>query len=287
MADTIKKKLEAERIFLLTLYALTILGYIGAAFSVFFNTTVSLWLVNVTTVLYILVVRTVEKKYNKDYARANIQLGMENQLGALAYVSKGILKKENIMSAQLLPVRKETGGFVVGKEVRGENGNREVVISEITTYYPKTVSQGRKVGFLTGLWIEIAIPQATCGFAYVEPDVLETGYDTDFYGSWEERINAGIPRDAVCCCTPLLPDGGLALAKQLTRLAEQLRKRTGAVAIGMKDGKLTAFLPRRSFDLDVPIREPVCMELLTVNPFPEVGCLLNAADVLSAALNQG
>lgn len=287
MADAMKKRLETARVILLALYALTILAYVGAAVSVFFNTTVSLWLVNVTTVLYILVVRAVEKKYNRDYAKANIRLGMENSLQLLTFATKGTLKKEDVMASHLLPARQETGGFVVGKELRGEHGNREVVISEVTTYYPKNVSQGRKVGFLTGLWIELAVPQAVSGFAYVDGGILETGYDPKFYDAWEGRITAGIPQDAVCCCTPVLPDGGRALAKQLNRLTEQLRKRTGAVAIGIRNGKLTVFLPKRSFDMDVPIREPIRRELLTVNPIPELDCLFKNADALAAALGNG
>ena len=54
--------------------ALTVAAYLAAAAFLLSDLTIAVWIVNITTLFYILVVRTLDKRYDRAFARTSLTM---------------------------------------------------------------------------------------------------------------------------------------------------------------------------------------------------------------------
>ncbi len=153
-------RLAVRRRVVLGAYAVTVAAYAAAVAMILVELGIAVWIVNLTTVFYILVVRALDKGYDRAFARANLTMSCGQRLNQLQIADKGGLTREDVRAGGLFPLRREGKELVCGMDVQGRAGDVRVRICELTAYC-EISGEKKKLALLNGLWMEARLPGST------------------------------------------------------------------------------------------------------------------------------
>lgn len=272
--------LTARRRVLLAAYVLTVAAY-GAAVAcmALVSLTAAVWIVNVTTVFYILVVRTLDRRYNRAFARANLTMSCGRLLKEVRTADKGTLTREDMRARGLFPVPEQGKGLVCGLSVAGRDGAAQVQVCELTVYCDMT-GEKKKLGLLNGLWMELCLPADTgLRLTLVQHNMLETETIAPFYAK-QGLDRLPILEDGLREGFTLYGDGASAKAaarfvRRCVPLVRQSEKGGGRLLLSLRGDMLCAFLTGRGLTFSTPIRGKLTPEIVGWDRLPELKLLLD------------
>ena len=114
--------------------ALTVAAYLAAAAFLLSDLTIAVWIVNITTLFYILVVRTLDKRYDRAFARTSLTMSCAPRLSGFRVADRGALTREDIRSAGLFPIRRDGRELVCGVSIEGRAEDIQIRACELTAY---------------------------------------------------------------------------------------------------------------------------------------------------------
>ena len=279
MKEAVLHKLAIQRGILLAAYAVTVAAYVAAIVWVLFDLTVSLWIVNFTTIFYFCVVRTLDLRYNRAFARISLEWGCGSQVSELQVLDKGNVTRAELAQYGLLPTKEDGSGVVCGLSMVGQSDGMGFRVSELTSYYNLPAGAAHKIGLLNGVWLEAELPQDSgLHLALVAAGVIDPVRCPAFYLQQglhqlpilEEPLQTGYLLFSDDC-------GDRAsgrFQRQCRQLAAQANKSGSQLLISIHGRRICAFLSRRSLIRSIPILESVTEEILEWNPLPELLLLL-------------
>lgn len=279
MERTVLRSLSMRRMVLLAAYAVTVAAYLTAIVWVLFDLTISLWIVNFTTIFYFFVVRTLDCRYNRAFAKANLAWGCGNQMSEPQILDKGTVTRAELAQQGLLPTKEDGSGVVCGLTITGQSAGMCFRASELTSYYNLPAGAPHKVGLLNGVWLEAELPQDSglC-LALVAKNVIDPTRCPAFYLQ-QGLHQLPILEESLQSEYLLFSDNDGARAsgrfqRQCRQLAAQANKSGSQLLISIHGRHICAFLSRRSLVRSIPIQESVTEEILQWNPLPELSLLL-------------
>lgn len=279
METTVLRRLSMRRRVLLSAYAVTVAAYLAAIVWVLFDLTISLWIVNFTTIFYFCVVRTLDHRYNRAFAKANLAWGCGSQMSELQVLDKGNVTRAELARQGLLPTKEDGSGVVCGLAMTGQSAGMPFRVSELTSYYNLPAGAAHKVGLLNGVWLEAELSQDSgLHLSLIAKDVIDPARCPSFY------LHQGLHQvpilEAPLKSGYLLfsDDSGVResghFQRQCRQLAAQASKSGSQLLVSIHGRRICAFLSRRSLIRSIPIQESVTEEILQWDPLPELAMLL-------------
>lgn len=271
--------LTAQRRLLLAASLLTVAAY-GAAVAcmILVSLSAAVWIVNITTVFYLLVVRTLDRRYNRAFARANLTMSCGRLLQDIQTVDKGALTREDLRARGLFPVPEQGKGLVCGMSVSGRVGTAQAQVCELTVYCDMSREQ-KKLSLLNGLWMELRLPADTgLQLALVQRKMFEPETIIPFYA---KQGLAGLPLLESSLQEDFALYGNEASARAAARfvrrclpLLRQAQKGGGRQLLALRGDLLCVFLTGRSLTFSTPIRGKLTPEIVGWDRLPELKLLL-------------
>lgn len=281
MEQTALNKLAALRRVVLGLYAATVAAYAAAVALILVDLGAAVWVVNITTVLYLLVVRTLDKRYDRAFARSSLAASCQRRLSPFQVEDKGGLTREDIQVGGLFPVRAEGKSLVCGMGVQGQAGELGVRICELTAYC-EMAGEKRKLGLLSGLWMEARLAgDAGMRLALVQHGALDPDTAAPFYaGQGLSRLP--LLEEALRDNFTLYGDeagakGAARFARRCVPLARQAAKAGCKLMLSLHGDSIHVFLTGRSLVFRTPIRGRLTPEIAGWDRLPELSLLLDLA----------
>lgn len=278
MGERLVRRLTNQKRVLLT-------GYIGVALlyglcilMLLVDKRVSIVLVNVATVLYFFVMRTLDRRYNRHFAMATLQLVCEKQLDEVTVRSRGTITGEELSQCGLFPVRSR-GGAACGISLEGKKGEARIRIGELTICFDREQPDAKsKVGILDGVWMELTRPVHGKGsFTLVPETAFKKGVSPEFYerlGLKEFPIRKkDMDRNFNLYGSM---DSDEKAAEEFLRSCKRLMKAAAGngVIIRKTGGQLCIFLIGRRLTFDTPVRGKITEDIVSWNRLPEITELL-------------
>lgn len=272
--------LTARRRVLLAAYVLTVAAYAAAvACIILVSLTAAVWIVNVTTVFYIAVVRTLDRRYNRAFARANLTMSCGRLLDDVQTADQGALTREDMRARGLFPIPEQGKGLVCGMSVTGRQGAARVQVCELTVYCDMT-GEKKKLSLLNGLWMELGLPaDSGLRLTLVQHGVLETEIIAAFYAKQGLERLPILENDLREGFTLYGDEASARMAARFVRrcapLVRQAEKGGGRLLLSLRGDMLCAFLTGRSLTFSTPIRGKLTPEIVGWDRLPELKLLLD------------
>lgn len=261
--------------------ALTVAAYLAAAAFLLSDLTIAVWIVNITTLFYILVVRTLDKRYDRAFARASLTMSCAPRLSGFRVADRGALTREDIRSAGLFPIRRDGRELVCGVSIEGRAEDIQIRACELTAYC-EMAGEKRKLGLLTGLWMEARLPgDIGARLTLAQHGALDPDTAASFYAAQDlERLP--LLEDALRDHFTLYADGAGAkmaarFAHRCVPLARQAAKAGCKLLLCLRGDAIHVFLLGRSLTFRTPIRGRLTPEIVGWDRFPELSLLLDLA----------
>ena len=279
MEKKLLQQLSVQRKVLIAFYAVTIAAYVVAIVSVLVDLTVSLWIVNFTTLFYLFGVRRLDRLYNRAFAKANLNLGSARNMMDVQVQNKGLITRQELEQQALFPTKSEGEGILCGLGMTACQGEQKIRVCEITLYYPLPKSAAkRKVSLLDGVWLEIALPKDTgLHLVLVGKQVI----DDSLYPSFYEKQNLKkipLPEKIMRQEYDLFgresdTEQARQFARQCMPLTDCARKNGNGLLVQIHSDRVCAFLNRKSLTFSTSIREAVTAEVIQWDRLPELALL--------------
>ena len=238
--------------------ALTVAAYLAAAAFLLSDLTIAVWIVNITTLFYILVVRTLDKRYDRAFARTSLTMSCAPRLSGFRVADRGALTREDIRSAGLFPIRRDGRELVCGVSIEGRAEDIQIRACELTAYC-EMAGEKRKLGLLTGLWMEARLPgDIGARLTLAQHGALDPDTAASFYAAQDlERLP--LLEDALRDHFTLYADGAGAkmaarFAHRCVPLARQAAKAGCKLLLCLRGDAIHVFLLGRSLTFRTPIR---------------------------------
>lgn len=273
------RELSARRHLLLAAYLLTAAAYAAAVACVFINFTAAVWIVNIATVFYVAAVRTMDRRYNRAFARANLAMSCGRPLEERQILNKGTLTRDELRALQLFPMPAEGKGLVCGMQLSGRHQGMQVQACELTAYY-EVAGGKRKLNLLSGLWMQLQLPADTgLQLVLLQQGLLEQGTAAPWYaaqGMESLPVLESSLRDRFALYGST---GSAGTAAQFIRrclaLTRQAEKSGGRLLLAVRGDRLCLFLSGRSLSFSTPIRGRLTPEIVGWDRLPELGLFLD------------
>ena len=274
-------RLAVRRRVVLGAYAVTVAAYAAAVAMILVELGIAVWIVNLTTVFYILVVRALDKGYDRAFARANLTMSCGQRLNQLQIADKGGLTREDVRAGGLFPLRREGKELVWGMDVQGRGGDVRVRICELTAYC-EIFGEKEKLALLNGLWMEARLPGSTgLHLTLVQHGALDPDTAAAFYagqGLTRLPLGEGALRDGF---TLYGDEAGAKAAARFARrcvpLAQQAGRAGHKLVLSLHGDAVHVFLSGRSLTFRTPIRGRLTPEIVGWDRLPELSLLLTLA----------
>ena len=284
MKEDMLRDLAARRRVLIAAYALTVAAYVTAIVWVVFNMTVSLWIVNFTTLFYVFVVRRLDKKHNETFAKDNLLLTSGSKLEDIQIQRKSKVNQDTVRSLKLFPLRSTGVAVVGGMGMIGRRKQMQVQACEVTICYePKESGGKKKLEMRGGLWLDVKLAKDSGQhLVLVQKDALDGDASPDFYreqGLEELKLQwRGLQDGFNFYGSPDSTSKTVDLfARSCIDLVERSKKMKGKLLVQVRRDHLCAFVTGRSLVFSTPILKPVTEEILKYDRLPELAAMLEMA----------
>ncbi len=129
------------------------------------------------TLFYFLGIRYIDKKYEKNFQKVNLQLILKPLMNNIVIMDRGDIKAVQLRKEGILPVR-EKGGVACGVWVKGVRGGRNIEGGELTVCYDK--KEEKKIGFLNGIYFSKE-EEGIKNMLFISKQLLKNGIAPMFY----------------------------------------------------------------------------------------------------------
>lgn len=275
------KWLAGEQRLLKAGYGCVIAMYIFSILMLLKDIRISVILVNVTTVFYFVVMRGLDKKYNRDFAGISMKILCEKQMDEVTVSRKGTITSSYLSEKGLFPIRTEGGGAACGLAVVGKRGGLKTELCDMTVCYNRDDSTNkRKVGIMTGVWMELEKKEETDKrLVLVHKDAFEAHISPSFY----ER--QGLSRILHPNCRLgneyyLFADAGIkeseaeAFVRKCRKLMDRTEKEECRLMIQDTGKSICIFLENKNLIIDTPIRGKLTESMVLWDRIPELSMAL-------------
>lgn len=281
MEQTALNKLAARRRVVLVLYAATVAAYAAAVALILVDLGAAVWVVNITTAVYLLVVRTLDKRYDRAFARSSLTMSCQRRLSPFQVEDKGALTREDVQAGGLFPIRAEGKGLVCGMGAEGQAGESGVRLCELTAYC-EMAGEKRRLALLSGLWMEARLAgDAGMRLTLVQHGALDPDTAAAFYagqGLSRLPLGEGDLRDGFTLYGDEAGAKAAArFARQCVPLARQAAKAGCKLMLSLRGRSIHVFLTGRSLVFRTPIRGRLTPEIVGWDRLPELSLLLDLA----------
>lgn len=283
LQEVLVKSLSNQKRFLQTGYLMVAAAYIICIVSMLVSINAAVILVNVTTLFYIFVMRTADRMYNRNFARANLRLVCERQLNQVEVFRKGTLNSGHLIECGLFPVR-QSGGLACSIAASGKTKQGQADICEITVCYdfPNPVKK-HKVGILNGVWMELDLPkQERSRFVLVQKGIMDESICMEFYESQGlHKLQVHSSEKEKFFLFGDSPDDEA--AREFLADCRALIQRSGEDGHGLllqvNGDRVCCFLCDRKLTFSTPIRGRITEDIVSFNRLPELSVLLKFLDM--------
>lgn len=229
---------------------------------------------------YFFLVRPDVKRFNAAYREAAVAASLSRQMEDAAYRGKEGIRREEILAAQLLPIKPDNSCMTFHR-VTGTGKGMTLELSDLTFQLEDEGEKARPC-FITGCWIRVTLDHSTGrSLRMVGRELVDTAVQRPWFAAHTPFVPAGWEKEELdrlfCSYTkegePLsLPDGALECLRRLAETAPE------SLAFALEGEMLTLFLRRRFVTPGDPgIKIPVTPALLTREYLPELEDILKLA----------
>lgn len=272
------KKLAGEQKILKAGYGCVIVMYIFSILMLLKDIRISVILVNVTTVFYFVVMKGLDKKYNRDFAGTSMKILCEKQMDEVTVSRKGTITSSYLSEKGLFPVRTEGGGTACGLSVTGKRKGRKTELCDLTVCYNRASSTNKqKVGLMTGVWMELEKKEkADKRLVLIQKEAFEAHFSPSFYEQQGLRrilcSNCRLEKDYY-----LFADAGTkeaeaeAFVRKCRKLMDRTQKEECRLMIQDTGNSICIFLENKNLIFDTPIRGKLTEPMVLWDRIPELG----------------
>lgn len=276
------RRLCGQKNILLAGYVLVILLYILCIVMLLIDMRISVILVNVATVFYFLVMRTMDRRYNREFVMANLSEAGKSFLDEIHVFRRGTVTCQELAQSGLIPVR-ERGGAACGISAEGFAEGKKARFCELTLCYDRakddadadTRKKKHAVGILDGVWADCMLP---CGTGHrmvlfsagiFDQKVIQSFYES---GGWKKQVIKKLPAaESFCMFTDA--DVPESCVEAFLKAGKKLIREAGGqkLFIGTDGTRICVLLPGKRLMFDTPIRGAITEDILAWNRMPELG----------------
>lgn len=280
MEEKLLHELSRRRKLLIAAYTVTVAAYLVSILSLLISTTLSLWIVNFTTLFYVLVVRKMDRRYDAAFSKANLSIGTGRKVDTLETMDRSSITCEYLQQRHLIPVRQKGKSVVPGLGVSGNKDQIAFYASELITCYDVLPANGKnKISVLNGVWIETHLPRDV-GYHIVlcKKGLLEESVQRDFYiqqGLYEQKIPNSPQNEAYI----LFADRTSETIKgkfliNCKAICQQAEKQKLLPVIQLNGNSVSVFYNHRNLVWNTPLTSKITRNILEYDRFPELQTIL-------------
>lgn len=275
------KRLAGEQRMLKIGYGGVIFLYILSILMLLKDIRITIILVNITTIFYFVVMRGFDKKYNRDFAKISMEHICQKHLEEVRVTRKGTITSHYLSEAGLFPIRTEGGGVACGMAVSGKKEGLKAEICEMTVCYNRPGSPNkRKVGIMTGVWIELEQKKKTGKrMVLIHKEAMDSELCPSFY---EKQGLCGKPirgskfgNEFFLFAEPGTADSDAdAFIRKSRKLMEKSLKEDCRLMLQDTGHSICVFLNHKTLISDTPIRGTLTEKMVMWDRIPELNMAL-------------
>ncbi len=271
MEENMISKLSKQKNWLKSGYIGVVVLYLCGAVLLFYNRKAAIIEINVVTLFYFFGIRYMDKKYEKNFEKANLQLVLNPLMNKMMIMDRGDMKAAQLRKEGILPVR-EKGGTACGIWIKGVRNGRNIEGGELTVCYDK--KEEKKIGLLNGLYF-CKEEEGIKNILFISKQLLKNGVDSTFYERQGLR-EVPITDNKLSREYYLYMDDDRDVEKKkefLKRFKKVIEKQTDLkqpLVIQVGYDKIQMFLAGRDLGFPVPLRGKLTDEIVGWNRIPEI-----------------
>lgn len=234
---------------------------------------------------YIFCFRRLVKRYRQKERQAMLEEGLRSCLKEITYQEKDGISKDALQQTHFLPAEVPSN-ILIRETVTGTYQGMPAVMTDITTayrIYPGT--KEKRMGFLSGCYFEIRLSRCQWQRFQLWPkEMLPEQARSHYLPGLTESPAPGKLKDSFCLYISqdvLEPPLSEDTIKAILRLAEYT---PGRLVLQASGSCLQIFIQNRFLcTQELPAKEDITAQMLSVNPFPEAPYLLRVADAMNTS----
>lgn len=271
MEENMISKLSKQKNWLKSGYIGVVALYLCGAVLLFYNRKAAIIEINAVTLFYFLGIRYIDKKYEKNFQKVNLQLILKPLMNNIVIMDRGDIKAVQLRKEGILPVR-EKGGVACGVWVKGVRGGRNIEGGELTVCYDK--KEEKKIGFLNGIYFSKE-EEGIKNMLFISKQLLKNGIAPMFYekqGLIEVPITDNkLSREYYLYMND---DRDIENEKEFFRRFKKVIEKQSdlkqPLIIQVGYDKMQMFLAGRGFEFPVLLRGKLTDEIVGWNQIPEI-----------------